>query len=323
MPSLILILAVSINSLFVTAMRHLLQVGPGQTEPQRISISTIREGVFRQNQLITNLRWNMGPKLSLFGFYTLSYANSDVHGAGSTPSFVSNQYNPMADYGPASFDVRHRLFVLGSITLPHSFRLNPFIIVQSGQPYDITEGEDVNGDSIFNDRPYLVSGTTCSSRSIQGSDVCTPLGTFNTAHTAGQPIPINSERGPGQATINLRLSKTIGLGKKTERSSGGGDGGGRGGFPGGGRGGPPGGGLAGRGLSGAAGGNPLGGAGTNRQYNLTFSVSARNLFNHVNLASPIGNVDSPFAGTSTALASGPFNTSSANRRIDLQVLFSF
>jgi hypothetical protein len=53
------------------------------------------------------------------------------------------------------------------------------------------------------------------------------------------------------------------------------------------------------------------------------SVSARNLFNHVNLASPIGNVDSPFVGTSTSLASGPFNTTSANRRIDLQVQFSF
>jgi hypothetical protein len=122
--------------------------------------------------------------------------------------------------------------------------------------------------------------------------------------------------------VNLRLSKTIGLGKKTERSSGSGGGGGRGDFPGGGRGGPPGGGLGGRGLSGTS-GNPFGGGGTNRQYNLTFSISARNILNHVNLASPVGNVDSPFAGTSTALASGPFNTSSANRRIDLQVLFSF
>jgi hypothetical protein len=283
-------------------------------------------GVFRQNQLITNFRWNMGPKLSLFGFYTLSYANSDVHGAGSKPSFLSNQYNPMADYGPASFDVRHRLFLLGTIAMPYGVRLSPFVIVQSGQPYDITEGEDVNGDSIFNDRPYFVSATTCSSRTIQGADVCTPLGTFNTAQTAGQPIPINSGRGPGQVAVNVRLSKTIGLGKKIERSSGNGGGGGagRGDFPGGGKGGPPGGGLGGRGLSGASGSNPFGGGGgTNRQYNLTFSVSARNLFNHVNLASPVGNVDSPFAGTSTALASGPFNSSSANRRIDLQVMFTF
>jgi hypothetical protein len=280
-------------------------------------------GIFRQNQLITNFRWNMGPKLSLFGFYTLSYANSDAGGTGTAPAFLSHQYNPMADYGPASFDVRHRLFVLGSITLRYGFRLNPFVIVQSGQPYTITEGEDVNGDSIFNDRPFFVSPTTCFSRTIQGANVCTPLGTFNTAQTSGQPVGTNSERGPGQVTVNLRLSKSIGLGKKVERGSVGG-GGGRGDYGGGGRGGPPGGGLGGRGLSGSGGGNPFGGGGTtNRKYNLTLSVSVRNLFNHVNLAPPIGNVDSPFAGTSTALASGPFNTTSANRRIDLQVLFSF
>jgi hypothetical protein len=272
--------------------------------------------------LITNFRWNMGPKLSLFGFYTLSYANSDAGGTGTAPAFLSHQYNPMADYGPASFDVRHRLFVLGSISLRYGLRLNPFVIVQSGQPYTITEGEDVNGDSIFNDRPLFVSPATCSSRAIQGTDVCTPLGTFNTAQTSGRPVGSNSQRGPAQVVVNLRLSKTIGLGKKTERGSAGG---GRGDFGGGGRGGFPGGGLGGRGLSGSGGGgNPFGGGGTtNRKYNLTLSVQARNLFNHVNLASPIGNVDSPFAGTSTALASGPFNTTSANRRIDLHVLFSF
>jgi len=199
------------------------------------------------------------------------------------------------------------------------------VIVQSGQPYTITEGEDVNGDSIFNDRPLFVSSATCSSRTIQGANLCTPLGTFNTAQTSGRLVGSNSERGPGQVVVNLRLSKTIGLGKKTERASAGG-GGGRGDYGGGGgRGGAPGGGLGGRGLSGSGGGNPFGfgGSGTNRRYNLTLSVAARNLFNHVNLASPVGNVDSPFAGTSTALASGPFNTTSANRRIDLQVLFSF
>jgi hypothetical protein len=278
------------------------------------------EGIFRQNQLITNFRWTMSSKVSLFGFYTLSYAKSDAGGTGIAPSFLSNQYNPMADYGPASFDVRHRLFVLGSITVPYGLRLSPFVVMQSGQPYTITEGEDLDGDSIFNDRPFFVSTTACPARTVQGADVCTPLGTFNTAHSFGQPVASNSERGPGQVAVNLRLSKTIGLGKKTETSS---SGGGRGNFPGSGRGGLPGGGLGGRGLSGTGGGNPFAGGTTNNKYNLTLSVSARNLFNHVNLASPIGNVDSPFAGTSTSLASGPFNTTSANRRIDLQVLFSF
>jgi hypothetical protein len=76
---------------------------------------------------------------------------------------------------------------------------------------------------------------------------------------------------------------------------------------------------------GGGGGGPFGGLGnaTNRPYNLTFSVSARNLFNNVNLAPPIGVISSPRFDQSIALAGGPFSTSDANRRIDLQVMFSF
>jgi hypothetical protein len=43
----------------------------------------------------------------------------------------------------------------------------------------------------------------------------------------------------------------------------------------------------------------------------------------VNPAPPIGNLSSALFGKSTALAGGVFNTQSANRRIDLQVAFSF
>jgi len=66
----------------------------------------------------------------------------------------------------------------------------------------------------------------------------------------------------------------------------------------------------------------LGGT-TTRRYNLTFSVAARNLLNHVNLAPPVGNLNSSFFAQSNALAGGPFSSGSASRRIDLQVLFSF
>jgi len=61
---------------------------------------------------------------------------------------------------------------------------------------------------------------------------------------------------------------------------------------------------------------------TNHRYNLTFSVFARNLFNIVNLAPPVGNLSSPFFGQSTAIAGGSFFSQSANRRIVFQVMFS-
>jgi hypothetical protein len=286
------------------------------------------EAVFRQNQLITNFRVSVGSRLSLFGFYSLSYANGDTGAGASTGSaassmftsasptvnFQSNQYNILADYGRTAFDIRHRFALGGTIALPYAFRLSPFILATSGRPYNITVGQDLNGDSIFNDRPSFAAGQRCDN-----APSC-----FNPNPGPGDvPIPINYGTGPGQFTLNMRLSKTFGLGKKlgTTAASGGpgGPGGGRGG-----RGGGPGGGLGPRGLSGGGGGNPFGlGSATNRRYNLTFSIAARNLLNTENLAPPVGVVTSPSFGRSNTLAGGPFGTTSANRRIDLQAMFTF
>jgi hypothetical protein len=278
--------------------------GTYPTDPQRPFGGTdniyqyTSEGIFRQNQVIANFRTNAGTRVSLFGFYTLNYANSDLGsgGGGGTASFISHQYDPMADYGRSQFDVRHRVVLGGTVLMPYAFRLNPFLILSSGQPYNITVGQDSNGDSIFNDRPTLGS---------QGT------------------IPVNIGAGTTLSTMNLRLSKTFGFGSEVAGGGRMGPPGGPGG--GGGHGGPPGGGLGGRGLSG--GGGPGGafslGSATNRRYNLTFSVSARNVLNRVNLSPPIGNLSSPLFGESNALAGGPYSFGSATRRIDLQVQFSF
>jgi Carboxypeptidase regulatory-like domain len=290
-------------------------------------------GVFEENQLIANFRVSVGKTLSLFGFYSLGYANSDLGsggpisissggegfggafggGGGGSPQFVMNSYDPMEDYGRAAFDVRNRIFIGGTISLPYAFRLSPFILANSGTPFNIIVGQDLNGDSIFNDRPAL-AGTAGPGGAVK----VTPYGTFNTAPIPGQPItPINYGTGQSVFTLNLRLSKTFGLGPKVDSHSA--SGGQRGGPGGGGRGG----GLGGRGLTGPGGGPFIFSGETSRKYNLTFSVSARNLLNNVNYAPPIGNLDSPLFGTSNALAGAPFSSGSANRRIDLQMLFSF
>jgi len=290
------------------------------------------EGVFVQNQLIANFRVNLGSRISLFGFYSLNFANSDLGAGGggagggsffgggsSSAAFIMNSYDPMEDWGRAGFDVHNRFVLGGNITLKYGLRLSPFILANSALPFNITVGQDLNGDSIFNDRPAI--GTTPGPG---GTIYVTHWGTFNSVPIPGQPIaPINTGTATNLFTLNLRLSKTFGLGPKLERgalaSAAGGQGGSRGGA-GGGRGG----GLAGRGLGGAGGGNPFSfGNETTHRYNLTFSVSARNLLNNVNYAPPVGNLDSPIFGTPNALAGPPFSSGSANRRIDLQMLFSF
>ncbi|MGA8215248.1 MAG: carboxypeptidase regulatory-like domain-containing protein [Candidatus Sulfotelmatobacter sp.] len=276
------------------------------------------EGVFRQNQLIVNSNVRVGSKIQLFGFYTLNYANSDT---GGVSSFASNSYDISEDYGRASFDTRHRLFFGGSLALPYSFRLSPFLIASSGTPFNIATPDDLNGDSIFNDRPVLISTATCPNPgTATGITYCTPLGTFNDAlPAAGQKVvPINYGTGAAHFVMNLRLTKAIGFGPKLKSGAGNqnqGQGGPPGGGGGGGRGGP-------RGtVFGTA--PQMGGGGSDRRYTLTFGVSARNALNNVNLANPTGILGSRYFDTANSLQGGPFSSGTAVRRIDLFVTFNF
>jgi hypothetical protein len=272
------------------------------------------DGVFRQKQVIVNSNIRVGTKFSLFGFYMLNYANSDTAGPST---FSSNPYDLGQDYGRAAFDVRHRVFFGGTMALPHAFRLSPFLVAQSGSPFNITVPTDLNGTTVLNSRPSFAS-----SLSNPADVVVTQFGSFDTVPVPGEKIvPINYGTASPRFTLNVRLGKTFGFGRKPETAP---TAGGPGGGPGGGRGG----GEHGRGgpFGGGGGLNGIGGMGnaTDRRYNLTFSVSARNVLNVVNLATPNGVLGSPFFGQSNALvANGPYSSASANRRIDLQVQFTF
>src|ERR1035438_7232031 len=116
-------------------------------------------GLFTQNQLITNINARINAKLNLFGYYALGKAESNTDGAGTFPS---NQYNEQPDWGRAGFDVRNRIFIGGSVVAPLGLRFSPFIIAQSGSPFDITTGQDMNGDSIFNDRPAFATNPSAA-----------------------------------------------------------------------------------------------------------------------------------------------------------------
>jgi hypothetical protein len=63
---------------------------------------------------------------------------------------------------------------------------------------------------------------------------------------------------------------------------------------------------------------------TEQRYNLTISVQARNLFNTVNLAPPVGNLSSALFGQSTQTAGGFGGGAEANnRRLEFQLRFTF
>jgi hypothetical protein len=296
-------------------------------------------GFARQNQLITNFNTRFSPRVSLFGVYLLGRARSDADGTGSFPA---DNYNLRNEYSYSAFDVRHRFILGGSAAAKWGISFNPFIIASTGAPFNITTGRDNNLDTQFNDRPAFANGAT-------GPGVVrTSFGNFLTTPGPGDVIiPRNYGRGPGSFTINLRASRTFGFGKTGE--SGINDGGmppGMGGGRGPGGGGPPPGMVMGGGRGGPGGGRGgpggmFGGASTGKRYNLTVSVQARNLLNHVNPAQPTGNLSSPLFGISTQLGGGfgprpggggggpgggpggGGGGAAANRLIELQLRFSF
>jgi hypothetical protein len=293
----------------------------GALPPSEIVYQYQSEGLFKQNQLIVNSSVRMGAKLSVFGYYVLNYANSDTSG----PTYVpSDPLNPALDFGRASFDYRQRVFMGGTVGLPKGFRLSPFLIAGSGPPFNITTGQDLFGDARFNARPaFAACPGTVTPNILQ-----TKFGCFNVSPVAGDAlVPINDATGPARFVFNLRLSKTIGFGKAKEAT-----------VATGGPGGPEGGGTFSRGPGGGGGGGGVRGGGggggggrpggfdsgvTNRRYSLSFSVAGRNIFNNVNLATPIGDLSSPLFGQSNGLAGQPYSSNTANRRMDLQVTFGF
>jgi hypothetical protein len=276
----------------------------------------VSEGNFSQNQLIMNTNVRLSTKLQVFGYYTLNYANSDGSGISN---FASNSYDIHQDYGRASFDVRNRFFLGGSVSLPYLIRFSPFMVVSSGSPFNIVSPFDLNGDSQYNDRPGLVSTTTCptvTTSGPQGNIYCTPLGTFDATAATGKLLPINYGTGPAHFVMNVRLSKTFGFGPSTKsaataQSGQGGPSGGRGGGP--------------RGpLFGGGGGGFSPNASSDRRYNLSLGLGVRNLFNNVNVSNPNSVLGSRLFDVSNSLQGGPFSPSSAaNRRVDLIATFSF
>ncbi|HUB51010.1 MAG TPA: carboxypeptidase regulatory-like domain-containing protein [Terracidiphilus sp.] len=297
------------------------------------------EAVFKQNQFIINIRAQFTKNLSLMGFYNITDAHSDG-GGGSNPS---NSYDLSEDYGKAGFVRPQMVFLMGNYNGPWGLTFNPFLIAQAGRPFNVTVENDLTGDNFFNNRPGLASASDCTaSAGPQPTQYAlTPFGCLDTDPAEGETLlPINLGSSPASVALNLRVSRSWGIGPKVESTGGpnqqgggpppggGHGGGGRGGFGGfGGFGGPPGGGR----------GGPFGGTNTGRKYALTFSAQALNLFNNIDYGTPSGVVAPAWDQTtgitgpggrferSTSLAGGIFASpsGSAARRIFFQAAIQF
>ncbi len=277
-------------------------------------------GFTRRDQLRVSVN-KRGGRVTFFATYALGWSRGDTDGSGTQPAY---SYDLSTEYGRASDDSRHAVFAGTFIQGPWGLNISPFVVYRSSRPYNITIGRDLNGDSVFADRPAIGS--------IGDTDlVSSPVGAVDvTPRVGAELIERNAVSGETFARLNLSVSKTFGFGPSNSEAAqqpagapgvgglptvaggGGPAGGGRGGGPGGGgHGGGPGGG--GRGMGGM--GGMGGGGGSDKRYSLSVSVRMQNALNHPSFGNPTGVLTSPIFGIPNVALPG--------RTIELSARFSF
>jgi hypothetical protein len=249
------------------------------------------DGISKENLLAANVQLQPTKRISLFSFSF--YTPSNKSDASSATSFPSNQYDPSADFGRVT-NPRLQFFTGATLQLPLGFTGGPFFSLQSHAPFNITTGTDLNGDTIYNDRPAFATNPTANSVIYK-----TRFGTFDANPQPGEAIiPVNYGDGPRYVFLSVNLRKEFKFGPRPAAPA-----------------------L----LPGAP--APQGPVlKPDRPYSLSFAIEADNILNHVNPGPPVGVLSSPYFGQSISLNAarslGGLNPS-ANRIIVLRSTFSF
>jgi len=229
--------------------------------------------------MIVNASIRPSRRVTLTASYALGFTKTDTDG-----EFPANSNNLHADFGRSETDLRHRFIVNGTIDMPLGISLNPFVLAQSGAPFNITTGADNNNDTVFEDRPAFATDLKRS------SVVITPLGAFDFAPQPSQRIiPRNFGLSSAYVSVNMRVGRTFTLGGEDKSSA-------------------------------AAQRNSAAGP---RTYKLTAAVDAVNIFNHANQGGFVGNLTSSVFGTSRSLLQIGQRSPSSNRNISMVMSFNF
>ncbi len=245
------------------------------------------EGTGHAQMFFTNLNLNPTRRLYLFAFYVAQRDHSDANG---TSWFASNPYNIRQDYGRDDSDTNQSFYTGAAINLPYGFTVQPFISARSGRPFNITTGTDLNGDTIYNDRPAFATDLS------RPSVVRTAYGNFDTAPMSSQTIiPYNDGHGSGLLWVDLQASEVFHVGPRAAMQA----------VP----------------QSGTGGAHQV--SHPERPWTLSFSVEAQNLFNHVNPGQPVGVLSSPLFGQSLSVATDFSTLTAANRTVLLHSTFTF
>jgi hypothetical protein len=187
-------------------------------------------------------RHRLSRRLDLTAAYAFSRSLDDVSAgfefSGDGPSLINRGADPIAagvqgggalfvprdlkaDYGYSTFDVRHSLVVTHVVDLPFGFSLAGFIVVRSGQPFNVTLGRDANDDGVADDRPallkgsledlYLHGGSRTQYLIAQGADLQSRLNVSPKVTDPFSVIPRNALRAPSIRFYDVSLIKRFSL----------------------------------------------------------------------------------------------------------------
>ena len=247
------------------------------------------EGISKGHDLTMNANLNPTPKFGVWVFFAVGYDKTD---AGGADNFVSDSYNIGRDFANYNGFSPRQLYTGINAQPGWGTTFNLFIAARSQANFDITTGQDNNGDSIYNDRPAFATDLS------RPSVVQTRWGNFDTSPLPGQTIiPRNYGRAPGVVVIGLYAHKDIHFGPrpaapKDSRAANAGPGTKKAELP-------------------------------QQRYRLQFGIGADNLLNHNNPGAPVGILSSPLFGKSISLNAPFTSNSAANRSITLRAAYFF
>lgn len=125
-----------------------------------------------------NLNAQLRGRLSEYFQGTLRYSwGRAFNNVEDDDELPANSRDLSREWGPAGFDRRHRLDVVGSFDIKNWFQLGVVFEADSPAPYTLTTGQDENRDGLTGDRPLGVGR--------------------------------NSERGAASTNLDVRLSRTF------------------------------------------------------------------------------------------------------------------
>jgi Carboxypeptidase regulatory-like domain len=139
-------------------------------------------------------------KLGFSAYYVHTNLKTDTGTGVISPQ---SSYSEQGESSRPDGQTANAIYASGHLTLPYKVELSSILDAESGQPYNITTGTDVNGDGNFNDRPSYASAS--------GVGVYSTRFGFLTTNTVNGDVPRNLGTMPPRIHLDTNLSRVFKL----------------------------------------------------------------------------------------------------------------